>query len=80
MKSLIYQLQNDVVLCRGGIQRAGYTARKFLYVAHHNKLNSCNSNAWQSEWGFTLEFVEKVLRPANSNELHSTAKCFFRRK
>jgi len=36
--------------------RAGYTSRKFLYKAHLQEETSCNSNVWQSEWGFALVF------------------------
>jgi len=34
--------------------RAGYTLRKFLYEARLQEETSCNSNAWQSDWGCTV--------------------------
>jgi len=41
--------------------RVGYTARIFPYEAPHHKYISCNSNAWQIEWGFQFHCVVKVL-------------------
>jgi len=37
------------------------------HVAHRS---SCNSSAWQSEWGFTLEFVDEVLLQTRTTMLH----------
>ena len=49
--------------------QAGYTARKFLYEAGLQEETSCNSNAWQSEWGFQcilggLNFCMKEMQSA----------------
>jgi len=49
---------------------AGFTARIFPYEARGHKYISCNSKAWQSEWGFifpcvyeseTKEYVARLL-------------------
>ena len=40
--------------------QAGYTARKFLYEAHLQEETSCNSNAWQSEWGFAVCVTKRL--------------------
>ena len=48
-KRFIYQSPNNQF-------RAEYTASNLLYEACHHKQNSCNSNAYQSEWGFRLEW------------------------
>jgi hypothetical protein len=49
-QSILYESPQQVA--------AGNTARNFLSKAPHHKQTYCNSNAWQHELGFTLEFVD----------------------
>jgi len=43
------------------------TARKFLYKARLQEETSTNSNAWQSEWGFTVCVVQLLYE---QNAIH----------
>jgi len=46
------------------------TVRKFLYEARLQEETSNNSNAWQSEWGFTGFTVRVVQLLYERNALH----------
>jgi hypothetical protein len=63
---------NECVVVWGAV----YAARKFLYVARLQEETSCNSNAWQSEWGCTVCVWSNFCM----NEMLSTAKRILRRK
>jgi len=50
------------------------TQQATCYTKHAVTNNSCNSNAYHSEWGFGLEFVDGALG------MEGVAKCFWPRK
>jgi hypothetical protein len=62
---------------------AGFTTRIFPYEASGHKYISCNSKAWQSEWGFIFQCVyvsETDEYVAHSMSSRSKPSRFFRRK